>query len=617
MKQPLNMKDHLTWLRGCAANDGNLSGRKPGTMEARSVRVGVAITLLLASCAGWSAPVEPLADPAMLALGRAIYFEGRHDSGPPVVGRRSDGTTLIGADAACVRCHRASGLGGVEGQVVVAPISGRALFGSAAPVVVRTDRLHQPGVWVPRPPLDSAGFAGVMRAGLRPGGVALDPLMPRFDFSDAELAALAAHLRTLSAVVAPGVNATTIHFATVIAPGVEPARERAFVDTLQAAVRQIDVNIASGHRQKLAIVERREQSRRRWTLEIRRLNGARDTWAAQLDHWQAQQPAFALLSGIGGGDWTEVHDFCERARVGCWFPSVDAVPETAAGGTSGLYFSAGVHLEAAALASRLSRARQGRVVQLRAEGDRVGEVATQALKRALAASRREIVEITLPLSASSDSSQWLTSLQVTDTVVAWLSPAGLQGLAGPLPAVDAVYLSAAMSGEAASALDPGWRDRAWLVQCSEAEPLRTANLRRFRSWLASRQIAEIDERMQSEVFFAVNFLAATVDGMLNNLHPDYLIERAEASLAMRERMQVQEEVQALQMGGGGRQPAQAARAAMPASAAGVDFALQLSRGGTTAYPRLSLGPGQRFASKGVYLIKLKPGAADLPEWIVP
>jgi hypothetical protein len=174
-----------------------------------------------------------------------------------------------------------------------------------------------------------------------------------------------------------------------------------------------------------------------------------------------------------------------------------------------------------------------------------------------------------------------------------------------------------MSGEAASALDPGWRDRAWLVQCSEAEPLRTANLRRFRSWLASRQIAEIDERMQSEVFFAVNFLAATVDGMLNNLHPDYLIERAEASLAMRELMQVQEEVQALQMGGGGRQPAQAARAATPASAAGVDFALQLSRGGTTAYPRLSLGPGQRFASKGVYLIKLKPGAADLPEWIVP
>jgi hypothetical protein len=257
------------------------------------------------------------------------------------------------------------------------------------------------------------------------------------------------------------------------------------------------------------------------------------------------------------------------------------------------------------------------VVQLRAEGDRVGEVATQALKRALAASRREIVERTLPLSAPADSSQWLTSLQATDTIVAWLPAAGLQVLAGPLPAVDAVYLSAAMSGEAGSALDPGWRDRAWLLQRSEAEPLRTANLRRFRSWLASRQIAEIDERMQSEVFFAVNFLAATVDGMLNNLHPDYLIERAEATLAMRERMQVQEEVQALQMGGGGRQPAQAARSATSASAAGVDFALQLSRGGTTAYPRLSLGPGQRLASKGVYLIKLKPGAADLPEWIVP
>jgi hypothetical protein len=174
-----------------------------------------------------------------------------------------------------------------------------------------------------------------------------------------------------------------------------------------------------------------------------------------------------------------------------------------------------------------------------------------------------------------------------------------------------------MAGDAANNLSPEWRDRTWLLQRSEAEPLRAANLRRFRSWLASRQLAETDERMQSEVFFAVNFLAATVDGMLNNLHPDYLIERAEATLAMRERTQVQEEVQSLQMGGGGRRPAQAASAATAASASGVDFALQLRRGGTTAYPRLSLGPGQRFASKGVYLVKLKPGPADSPEWIVP
>jgi hypothetical protein len=81
-------------------------------------------------------------------------------------------------------------------------------------------------------------------------------------------------------------------------------------------------------------------------------------------------------------------------------------------------------------------------------------------------------------------------------------------------------------------------------------------------------------------------------------------------------MQVQEEVQALQMGGGGRRPGLVASAApaRPAGAA-VDFAEQARRGGTTAYPRLSLGPGQRFASKGAYLRRL--GGVEAAEWIVP
>jgi hypothetical protein len=43
--------------------------------------------------------------------------------------------------------------------------------------------------------------------------------------------------------------------------------------------------------------------------------------------------------------------------------------------------------------------------------------------------------------------------------------------------------------------------------------------------------------------------------------------------------------------------------------------------GTTVYPRLSLGPGQRYASKGAYLVQFSGsnGMQNMPEpeWIVP
>jgi hypothetical protein len=48
--------------------------------------------------------------------------------------------------------------------------------------------------------------------------------------------------------------------------------------------------------------------------------------------------------------------------------------------------------------------------------------------------------------------------------------------------------------------------------------------------------------------------------------------------------------------------------------------VMLKREGTTVYPRLSLAPGQRFASKGAFIVHFAAdGKTVVPEsdWIVP
>jgi hypothetical protein len=457
----------------------------------------------------------------------------------------------------------------------------------------------------------------------------MQTLMPRYALSDHELQVLAAYLRTLSREWSPGVSGDEIRFATVIAPDVRPERRKAFLDTLTTAVNQINVSLAAGLRKKIPIDERRLHTRRAWALDVWELSGPSSTWSAQLDRWQAQRPVFAILSGLAGDEWQPVHDFCERARVGCWFPSVELVPAGAEQGRYSLYFSRGVALEAEVVARRVTVV-EGRVVQLVAS-DPVARGAAAAMQRALAArvdetGPRPAMNIAWQPAVAPVVAEAIATLGEQDCLVLWLRPQDLSALGALPPTAARVFLSATLAGDEAAALPPAWRRRATLLQPLEQSRLRAANLERFDAWLSASKQLPVDRRMQSEVYFAVRFLMVTVRGMLNNLHTDYLIERAETTLSMFEAMQVQDEIQAMMMGGGGKGPPRPAAEADRAVMSTVTHR-QMSRldemsrrRGTTVYPSLSLGPGQRFASKGVYLETLNPdvpGIVGEPEWVVP
>jgi hypothetical protein len=140
-----------------------------------------------------------------------------------------------------------------------------------------------------------------------------------------------------------------------------------------------------------------------------------------------------------------------------------------------------------------------------------------------------------------------------------------------------------------------------------------------------RKLPLVDEVMQSEAFFALNFLTDTVSEMLNNMYRDYLMERAETMLSKREGSKAEQEARdRLFLGRAGDMERKYGERTAPA---GTRVKIQPHAGsavkseGTTIYPRLSLGPGQRFASKGGYIVRFaNPGEVKLvaeSDWIIP
>ena len=80
-------------------------------------RQGLIVALLLCGRAAAAQPAPP-------SVGERLYREGVLRSGKLVRGEREGGVAIEGATAACVTCHRRSGLGSWEGQTVIPPIIG-------------------------------------------------------------------------------------------------------------------------------------------------------------------------------------------------------------------------------------------------------------------------------------------------------------------------------------------------------------------------------------------------------------------------------------------------------------------------------------------------------------
>lgn len=516
-----------------------------------------------------------------------LYREGLLATGQPLRGERAGQPPLLGSDAACVQCHGRSGLGTVEGRIVVPPISGRALFapGERLPPVsgASGDAMHH----VPPTPRDRTAYddttlARAIRDGIGVDGRQLEYLMPRYDLDDASMRELVTYLKHLSSGRVPGVTDSTLEFATIVTADADPVVRDGMINVLQQYFKEKNSFYGTGDKSPVpqgthAI---RFRVQRRWQLHVWQLTGAPDTWEGQLDERLRSEPVFAVISGLGDGAWEPVHRFCQRQAIPCLLPNVD-LPVDSAGDFYSVYFSRGVLLEAQLVATRLAQAKvpgagPGRVFQVFRDGD-IGAAAAARLRAALPQGTTVIERQLAHDDGPREIARALGEARAGDTVVLWLRAADLAALPAPPGGIDTVYVSGLMGGLEHAPLAPSWRSVSRITYPYELPQQRSLLLNYPLGWFRLRQIPVVAERVQVDTYVACSVLVEVVASMLDEFVRDYLVERVEAMLDTR-----------------------------------------IVNG---YYTRLGLAPGQRFASKGGYLVRFVgptgPNVVADGDWIVP
>jgi hypothetical protein len=164
-----------------------------------------------------------------------------------------------------------------------------------------------------------------------------------------------------------------------------------------------------------------------------------------------------------------------------------------------------------------------------------------------------------------------------DAVVLWLRPPDLAALGNEAGGPQAVYVSGLMGGLEHAPLPPAWRSRVRIAYPFDLPERRRVRVDYALGWFRARHISVRAEQVQADTYLACSLVSETMNHLSDSLVREYLLERLETMLE--------------------------------------------HRIVTGYYPRLALATGERFASKGGYVVRFaEPAGYKLvseQNWIVP
>lgn len=554
---------------------------------------------VLGSCKSSARPVSTNhGNDVRLAAGERLYREGVGADNAPVRAISENDVPLSGAQAACVTCHRPSGLGSAEGGYYVPPINGPLLF---APRKLDRRRLFQDFVYQVQPaqfknrlyqprmrPAYTTRTLGVaLRTGVDPAGHSLAPIMPRYQLTDADVEALGTYLNSLSAHIAPGVDDRVIHFATVFSNDVPPAQRAAMLQTMRAYVRWHNLHLhddRSRGRFSPYIRSPFVPIDRRWVLSVWKLQGDDSTWRAQIERQYEEQPVFAIVGGKVNGSWSGPARFCDANKLPCLFPDTE-LPGRAGKFGYTTYFSAGLKLEALVAAhflANLSRAHPHSTIEQLAADDGFGQVPARVFTHELAAllpSWKQTIRVfnsQAQLAAALDSGNHDSGR----VLVVWPGvdvDATVRTLAATDPRAKLILLPSRAIEAMRRALPGKISEHVRFVDPYTLKMGSYAKSFETRAWLNARHLKTDNIRIRFKAYYTMNLLDAALSDIRNDFYRDYLMERVE-----------DESLKDLNPG---------------------------------MYPWLALAPGERYAAKVAEIVRFDAnqpsGLVSASGWIAP
>ena len=545
----------------------------------------LAVALVLAVCLygttarGASTGVQNNAE--TMRLGEQIYRKGLLPDGTPLRGYVRGDVEIDSTMFSCENCHARSGLGSVEGQIVSPPVNGPTLFN---PRYLFKDDLKnviskRKGVTreakALRPAYTDETLADAIRGGTNPDGREFLPVMPRYEMGDKDMAILVNYLKHLSSTFSPGVDDKSIRFATIVTDDVSADDRKAMLASLETLV---TINQQTKNQRKdprffkmfrmLDAAFYKEISIKTWELK-----GDPSTWRGQLEAYYKSEPVFAILGGISNRPWQPIHEFCEENKIPCLFPVTD-LPVVSTSSWYTCYASKGFYQEgetaARYLADRLADKPGGRILQLvraSAEGEALSTGFTVALQeRGLAVAET----VKLQPGQRLDEQQLRTLLKAGyAAAVIWDGSEAVSLLKGVSreAVLPLIMLSSRYLGQTIADIPEGLRENVYLTYPYRL-PEDEKNFANYAETFSLGKLKQPDnKRIASRTFSMIHLFLLSLKEMKLNYYRDTML----------------------------------------------DAVSMLADQYLPDYVRYSFGPGQRYASKGCYIMQL--GAGDDPKFI--